>query len=349
MMKKFLMLIVALVACISINAQTALQTTKVLDNTYIGINAGASTPLSFNSVFPVNGMFGVKVGKNFTPVFGLNVEGNTWFGSNTDPQTRFDYFNRTAEVGKEYLVKQHNTFRAVNTGLNGTINLTNLFLGYNGDFRCFELSTVTGIGWLHTFKAHASDVDNFSAKTGLDFTFNMKHGNAIYVEPTIYWNLTEGTGVKFNKNNAQLALAVGYVYNFKTSNKTHNFKLFDITAMNNEINSLKEKLAAKPAVERIVENKETVIDNSFDVVFFAQNSAVLSPEAKETLNSIKNTPVEIIGYASPEGTQEYNKDLSYKRAKAVADYLANEGFTIKSCVGAGCENDTSNRVVIIKK
>jgi 4-hydroxy-3-methylbut-2-enyl diphosphate reductase IspH len=51
MMKKFLMLIVALVACISINAQTALQTTKVLDNTYIGINAGASTPLSFNSVF----------------------------------------------------------------------------------------------------------------------------------------------------------------------------------------------------------------------------------------------------------------------------------------------------------
>ena len=38
MMKKFLMLIVALVACISINAQTALQTTKVLDNTYIGIN-----------------------------------------------------------------------------------------------------------------------------------------------------------------------------------------------------------------------------------------------------------------------------------------------------------------------
>ena len=65
MMKKFLMLIVALVACISINAQTALQTTKVLDNTYIDINAGASTPLSFNSVFPVNGMFGVMIQQDY--------------------------------------------------------------------------------------------------------------------------------------------------------------------------------------------------------------------------------------------------------------------------------------------
>jgi hypothetical protein len=339
-MKKLMLAIIALMFMVGVNAQTAIQTPKVLDNTYIGINGGATTPLSFNSMFPVNGTFGLRVGKDFTPIFGMNIDGTTWFGSNKDPQTRFD----TTVYG-------HNAFRAINVGLNGTINLTNLFLGYKGTPRAFELSTITGLGWLHTFNANIKDYNDLSAKTGLDFAFNVKKYSQIYVEPAIYWNLTgnRDNAIQFSNSHAQLALSVGYVYKFMTSNGTHNFKLYDIGAFNDRINTLREQLAKKPAVETVVETKEVYVNNPTDVVFFAQNSADLTDDAIVVLNNIKNCPIEVYGYASPEGSEKYNQDLSYRRAKAVADYLANEGFPIKKCVGFGSTGDTSNRVVIIKK
>ena len=52
-------------------AQTAYEKAKFLDNTYVGVEVGATSPLDFNSMFPVNAVAGVKVGKDVTPVLGF--------------------------------------------------------------------------------------------------------------------------------------------------------------------------------------------------------------------------------------------------------------------------------------
>ena len=48
--------------------------------------------------------------------------------------------------------------------------------------------------------------------------------------------------------------------------------------------------------------------------------------ALKTLNDAPTIRLQIEGYASPEGTPEYNKALSEKRALAVRDYLTSRGI-----------------------
>ena len=59
----------------NLQAQVAYEKAKFFDNVYLGVEGGASTNLSFNSTFPLNGAAGIKLGKNFSPVFGANFEG----------------------------------------------------------------------------------------------------------------------------------------------------------------------------------------------------------------------------------------------------------------------------------
>ena len=63
-------------------------------------------------------------------------------------------------------------------------------------------------------------------------------------------------------------------------------------------------------------------------VNFRVNSAVLSPEAKASLDEVaaaaatlKGYEIEVTGFASAEGSTARNKTLSQRRARAVIDYL----------------------------
>lgn len=331
-MKKILVMLMVALFATNVNAQIALQEQKPLDNTYIGVTAGVSTPLSFNSMFPINPEFGLKVGKDFTPIYSLEIEGITFLGSNSD-NGHFDL--------------RHTAFRAINLGLNGKVNLHSLVYGYKN--RVFNLSTVTGFGWFHTFNANTNDYDGLSAKTGVQGSFNLGKGHALFVEPAVLWNLNNNgfTNVKFNKNHAQLLLNVGYTYHFKTSNGTHSFKKYNIGAMNDEINYLRNELAKKPTT--IVKTNEVTVTNTVRdeyVIYFAQNSYDIVDFY--TLDMIPaNSKVTINGYASPEGTDEHNYILSEKRAYSVANYLANKGIEVVSCKGNGVVGNNSNRVVVV--
>ena len=143
---------------------------------------------------------------------------------------------------------------------------------------------------------------------------------------------------------------LSYVYHFKNSNGTHYFKTYDIGAMNNEIERLNVELAKKP--KEVIKHTETVktvkeyVQSEY-VVQFAQNSSQLSNEAKDVLDNV-NGRVTVVAYASPEGTDEYNKALSERRAAAVADYLINKGIKVISYIGHGCVSETSNRIAIVK-
>lgn len=365
-MKKFLIMFALMLGMVSVNAQTALQESKLTDNISVGVNAGVSTPLSFNKVFPLNPTVGIRIGKEFSPVFGMNVEGTTWLGSN-DRQWFVDGFKgQTDEFSRirvsnrfdvpDFEGAYHNTFRLINIGVNGTVNLTNLFLGYNGTPRSFELITVTGLGWGHIFapSAIAPDRDFLSSKTALDFTFNLGKSKAtsFYVEPAVLWNLNGSgfDGVQFNKNRAQLALSVGFVYHFKTSNGTHHFKTYDVGAMVNEINRLNEELAKKPTeVIKTVNNTNTVFAQKEWVVQFAQGKSDLTDDAKSVLDNIPTgIKVNVVGIASPEGTDEFNNKLSEMRAATVADYLKNRGVAISSWIGKGVAlGESTNRLAIV--
>ena len=303
-MKKFiLMMALMFSAVMGANAQTALETQKLFDNTSIGVVVGATTPLDFNSVFPLNTVAGLKLGKDFTPVFGVEAEG-------------------LAILNDNHFADIKTVVKATNVGLNGVTNLSNLFGDYTGAPRAFEVKTVAGLGWLYLWNTNVHDL---TAKTG---------------------------PIQFNKNHAQLGLTASLVYHFKTSNGTNNFKLYDVGAMNAEINNLRAELAKKPTevirdhfVEKIVEKN---VGNNEWVVFFAKNSAELTAEAKKALDKIPaGSTVGITATASPEGTEERNNALSEDRAEVVAKYLDARGLKIGSVKGLGVQGEASNRVAIV--
>lgn len=328
-MKKIIF-IMSLLFTLSANAQTAYEKSKVLDNVSISIVGGATTPLDFNSVLPLNGVAGLKLQKDFTPIVGINVEGLASFGDN--------HYGNVRTVVK-----------SINTGVNGTVNLSNLLCDYKGGPRKFEMSTEVGLGWLHSWTGHTNAL---TSKTGLVGSFNLSPSHSIIVNPAIYWNLSKDGPIQFNKHNAQLGLLIGYTYHFVTSNGTHSFKAYNVGAMNREINRLRAELAKKPkevvkeVTREVVKTVTNTIGNT--VVFFAQNSSELTGTAMAELSKIPSgSKVSIIGSASPEGTVEYNQKLSERRAQVVAGFLRNNNVTVENCVGVGVTDNTSGRITTV--
>ena len=344
-MKKFLFMFALLFcAIVGVNAQKAYEVSKVFDNVSIGVTGGISSPLNFNSVTPFNTNFGLKLQKDFTPVVGVQVEGLAFVNDNNFSDLK-------------------TWVKATNVGVNHVVNMTNLFCGYNGSPRTFEVSTVAGLGWLHSWSNHCN---NLSAKSGVDLAFNLGNDkqHSIVVTPAIYWNLTRDNKVQFNKNNAQLALNVSYVYHFKTSNGTHHFKVHDVGLKNDLINKLKEenigyenivkslnneKSDLNKEIKKLNERCETLVDNVLWAVQFKQGSSELSSDAKKVLDKVikLNKPVDVVATASPEGSKSVNDALSEKRATAVANYLINNGVTVKSIKGVGVKTKESNRLGLI--
>ena len=349
-MKKFiLMLVIAFTTVFNVNAQIATQNAKLLDNTFVSVNAGVATPLDFDAVFPLNSGAGITVGKWFSPIWGAEIEGTAWFGSHVfgGSSARFDG-------------TVHNAIRGSYVGLNGLVNLTNLFLDYSGTPRTFELSTVVGTGWLHTYRPsnQGGDLNDLGVKTGLDFAFNLGKTkvHTVSVRPSVLWNIStpchSGSRLTFNKHNAQLYVGVAYTYHFKTSNGTHHFKTYDVGQMTSEINRLNEELAKKPTkvvVEKIVtkEVRSTVSNTTY--VFFAFNNANLDNRAKEELDKLDVTATYVVdAYASNEGSTTYNQVLSQRRADAVKSYLESKGIKVESSTGHGSEfGATTGRIATI--
>ena len=330
-------------AVVGVNAQTAYEAAKVFDNVSVGVTGGISSPLNFNSVTPFNTNFGIRLQKDFTPVVGVQAEG-------------------LAFVNGNHFANDVNTWvKATNVGVNGVLNLSNLIGGYKGSPRVFEVSTVTGIGWLYKWDTSSNYL---SSKTGVDLAFNLgnEKQHSIVLTPAVYWNLSSGNGVEFNRNHAQLAVNVAYVYHFKTSNGTHHFKTYDIGAKNDEINKLKEKLVSEVKKNQSLIENNTKLNSQLAalnskgdtlnmkwVVEFEQGKSELASKAKEELKNVIDAKkiVSVVAKASPEGSKDTNKKLSDERAAVVTKYLTDNGVTVKKSEGVGAESKYSNRVVLI--
>ena len=351
-MKKFLIALSVLAMGItSAQAQIAYEKAKPFDNVYLGIEGGVMGPMNFKHFTPLNAAAGLKLGKNFSPVWGANLEGLAFFGDNR------------WQTGSLGFSNSHTVVRAINLGLNGTLNFTNLFCEYNPDRR-FEVGAEAGIGYWITYgdkhiiqSSNTGDDTELTAKTGLTFAYNLGKNRAwqLYAEPAIIWNLTHGPGdaIQFGKQAAQLGLFVGLNYKFKTSNGTHNFKVWNVGELNDEINSLRDQLNAKPkeVVKEVVKEvpaQQTLCIDNLVFVTFAQGKYILTNEAKKALDDVKEgRHVQIVGTASPEGPKDLNQRLSQNRADVVAKYLQSRGVIVDEAKGAGVQGVTSNRLAVV--
>ena len=341
-MKKIIASLVLCMAVIAANAQKAVEGNKFTDNWSIGINAGGTTPLTHSAFFKnMRAVLGVGLDKQITPVLGLGFEAMT--SINTTP-------SRTA-------------FDNTNLSVLGTLNLSNLFGGYAGAPRLFEVETVTGIGWLHYAVNGESDLNSMSSKLGLNFNFNLGEEKAwtLAFKPALVYDMSaDGTdNVCFNANRAAWEFTAGLKYHFSCSNGKHYFTIVkpynqsEIDALNDQINNMRREAddnaaalknanqkaadlekalndcknqAPKVITETVTNNKKTLES----VVTFRQGGT--SVESSQTpnveriatyLKNHKNATVSIKGYASPEGNADVNARIAKQRAESVKNMLIN--------------------------
>ena len=339
-MKKLGLLFAAAAMAVSVNAQTVTES-KTFDNFYIGINGGAQVKTTGESwMNNLNSNAGLRIGRWFTPVFGLAAEGNVYFNDHC----------------KHFMPQSKTVARYMNVGLIGTVNLSNWFAGYKGEPRLFEVVPVYGFGWGHTFGTD-ENYNVLTSKAGIDFTFNLGKAKAwqVYVEPSMNWSLNGYgyEGVAYNINKSAFQLNAGIVYKFKNSNGSHNFTIAqlrdqnEIDGLNSQINSLRSDLNDKDAQLSAKDKQIKDLQNALDecnkkpkyvkpatatnlqpTVLFRQGKAVVDksqmPNIELIAQYMKNHPeakVEIKGYASPEGNKDFNQALSQKRADAVKNVL----------------------------
>lgn len=340
-MKKMILLSVFALGALTINAQTAVvESGGFWDNWSIGIQGGGTMKMSgtgfFKSARPA---FGLTIGKQWTPILGIDVQGMGYVNT-TNSSTMVD---------------------ASDVSLIGRMNLMNLFAGYEGMPRPFEIETVTGLGWLHHYMNGVGDTDDLSARVGLNFNFNLGEDAAwtIGLKPAVVFNLTGDYPSKkmaLNRKHANMEILLGLTYHFADGDGNRHFAMVNtvdpmaVAAMNAEINDLREVLAAKDIELVGLADELLVVQNQLNearnkqveasgktihilesVVAFPFNQSDVQSSQMASLehvaNYLKKNPdanITVNGYASPEGTEEYNLQLSQRRADAVKNLLVSK-------------------------
>lgn len=339
-MKKFIAVIVACLTCSGIYAQRAYEGANLGDNWSIGIHAGVTTPLTHSAFFPnMRATWELGIGKQLTPFFGMGVEAMTSINT-TASKTAFD-----------------NT----NVSLLTSVNLSNLFAGYWGTPRLFEIETVAGLGWLHYAQNGDGDRNSISSKLGLNFNFNLGEAKAwtIGIKPALVYDLNAcgERNVGFNANRAAWEITAGLKYHFRCSNGKHHIsfaKLYDqaeVDALNEQVNNLRQTNVDQEAELTAANQRNAELEQQLadcknqgpvivtdtitshkktleSVVTFRQGGvsvvASQTPNVERIATYLKNhekATVSIKGYASPEGKAEVNARIAQQRADAVKSLL----------------------------
>ena len=377
------MLIAAAMLAVSASAQkTAITGNKFGDNWYVGLNVGAATPTQdYAWMKNLSPSLGLRVGKNLTTVFGVAAEINAYKRGNALKNGSVDFKNNVVDYRTKTWVG------ATDVNVLGLFNLSNLFAGYQGEPRVFEVIGIYGLGWGHHYGLNVITKDeqgtttenktrfnSITSKVAVDFAFNLGADKAwqIYLEPSLNYGLqqwgkrkgfdtdakTDGH-FKYNLGKSNVELRLGVNYKFLTSNGTHNFAKValrdqaEIDALNAQINELRNRKpeVVEKVVEKIVEKdsgvREVKVENLVFVTF-AQGKSTLTADAKKALNEVASGKhVQIVGTASPEGSKELNDRLSQARADVVANYLKERGVVVDEATGKGVQGTTSNRLAIV--
>ena len=266
-MKKIILTLALLMGVCAAQAQS-LEQNKFFDNMSVTLKGGAIMPFQGYAFWPsARGIFGLEIKKQLTPVFGLGVEGEATI--NTTSWEKPD---------KYWGPKSPNIIDHTMAGMFGTVNLSNLFGGYKGKPRVFELEGVIGAGWLHAFhrseaaNMYGNDYNSWYTKAGANLNFNFGDNRAwtFSLKPSVLWDMNGDIMIPYrdntnararwngephngksqmNANHAAVELEAGITYHFKGSNGEHyitfcpyKYSQDDIDALNGQINGLRNQL-----------------------------------------------------------------------------------------------------------
>lgn len=367
-MKKIFSLIIAtMMFAISANAQTVVEQSNLFDNVSLTIKGGATTPLT-TPIEGFRGVVGVELEKMVTPVFGLGIEGDWTVNTSSWKNYKSDYW-----FDHQYI------------GVYGVTNMSNLLAGYKGNPRVFEVETVLGVGWGHAY-TNGKDVNFIMTKTGLNFNFSINEALTISIKPAVVWNMNDGKNSNYNINRAALQLQAGLTYNFEGPSGNRYFKYCDKVATQYEVDNLNRQInAMREENARDRENYSKQVNDLLEVNKTLSDALKKCEEREVIVNEVIITPIQfkqgsfdlatskvtikalaeviknsgerysVIGYASEEGPAEFNQELSFERAVAVADMLVEYGVNPSQLSTEGRGETTEfgekemNRIVIIKK
>lgn len=326
------------------NVQTTVEGSNFFDNTYAGVSVGGQVgmnDLTGHQNWTVSPTGSLYFGKWLTPVFGLELNGDALFHDGFNTRNRF--------VDATYV------------GLNGRINLNNVFHVYRGQPDVVEVIPFVGLGWLHTYgdgvlmgthgnlpASQAIGLNALATKMGVDLAINVgkERAWAIDVRPTVEYALSNHKigYPHFNKNFGRVGLEVGFTYKFgyknSTGTKTHNFtKAYTVQEYNNMVSELSSRepdtvYVVNNVVRDVVREVPMTVEKPVYLVtspYFAQSKYTLDPTADVVLDMLAEqitnncNTYTITGYASLEGEETYNQQLSENRANAVYNALVNRG------------------------
>ena len=234
-MKKFLGILALSTVALTATAQNTVKGSNFSDNWSIGFSFGGVTPTKHASLLPnVRATYGLEMTKQITPGFALGTQ--FMAGNNMGPG--------------------RNTIDVTNWSLLGKFNLTNLFCGYEGTPRKFEMEAVGAVGWGHYYfpETYAEDHNFMTSKFSMYFNFNLGEKKAwtLSLRPAIVYDMTHRTGGElpaYNVNNSAIEMTAGIVYHFKNRNNgKHHMTLMkaydqsEVDALNAKINDMREQL-----------------------------------------------------------------------------------------------------------
>ena len=350
-MKKIILTLALLMGVFAAQAQS-LEQNKFFDNWSVTLKGGAIMPFQGYAFWPsARGIFGMEIRKQLTPVFGLGAEGEATINTTS-----------WCKEPNYWGPKSPNIIDHTMAGLFGTVNLGNLFAGYAGKPRFFELEGVIGAGWLHAFhrtesaNIYGNDYNSWYTKAGANLNFNFGESRAFTfsLKPSVVWDMNGDVMMPYrhntnaraewqgeprngksqmNANHAAVELEAGITYHFKGSNGERYITFCpyiqgDLDAANARNAQLQRDLDA--ARKAKPEPKTEVIDKSAQymnvLVHFKVNKTNITadqqPNVERVAMYLKNNPTATVEIKG-YASPEGPKDNNIRLANGRAEAVKN--------------------------
>lgn len=291
-MKKFLSALALGMMVTSASAQKTVQGAGFFDNWSIGLVGGGVVPtVQSDYIKDMRGTYGLDLTKQITPGFGL---------------------------GLEYLVSHNttgggNVFDRQNLSLLGKFNLSNLFCGYNGQPRLFEVEAVAGVSWGHDFypTREGADANYLTTKYGVNLNFNVGEAKAwtIGIKPAIVYNMNnEGHRMQpsYNVNRSSMEFLVGVTYHFKNSNNGKNYMTLQRAYDQAEVDGLNAKI-----------NDLRAQNNDKDATLAQKNEEIRN--LQQQLNDCRNQKPVVQTQTVTKNTASLEQTVTFRQGKSVVD------------------------------
>ena len=368
-MKKSLLLILSALSLSNLNAQeTNLGGNKFCDNWSIGLNGGIVTPMTHSAFFKnARAVVGLDVNKQLSPIYGLTLESN-WTVNTVSPMAA-QYSNTAFDAFNVMLLNRLN-LNNIFTAYKGQPSLFEVELV--GGFGWLRLNNFyeTGEGANHL--ASKAGV-NFNFNIGEKKAWTVAVKPAIFWDMSMWDAPVAHSHPNFNANYGNWEITAGVAYHFKNSNGKHYmtkvraYDAAEVAALNASINTLRQEATDKDdqlrrandaltkeqqksadlekALQECRNREPKVITNNKktleSVVTFRQGKTTIDASQQPNVERIatylrnhKQAKVNVLGYASPEGSAEVNARIAKQRAEAVKNMLVTKYRISESRISA---------------